>query len=352
MDNSKKLISPHVAMWLGTFVAAGSSLSLNSREEKDSKLAKRQLLSGMRLSILGPLIGLSLCKVFQRVETSGSFFPVITSSLIGSSLLKFEDEVDAVSMIIWLRVASGFWNAIGRKGSDIVTQLAIITTFHGVIFQPELAPKALVKMTRRFLTTKIFDSLVETKEKQNPKDVQKEFSLVFLRTFRGLFSYNYFLHLAAGYVGLLVRLLGSKTVHGTTNRSIVSPSFFQVFKQATKEAFILNTAVSASCALLVAGTKLTGTAKIGICCVPLPLYFCAPRVRDTLYFLFIPWCIRYLSRVNNVTENIDSRVRLLFGVYLLEGPLRGVKNEHEGYSWMISVGFGMAQKLANILFSF
>jgi hypothetical protein len=57
MENSKKLISPHVAMWLGTFVAAGSSLSLNSREEKDSKLAKRQLLSGMRLSILGPLIG-------------------------------------------------------------------------------------------------------------------------------------------------------------------------------------------------------------------------------------------------------------------------------------------------------
>ena len=354
--SSNKQISPHVATWLGTFVAAGVQLAASSKKHSKSKANSESLISGARVGILGPMIGLSLWQVFSRLETKNKLFPIVTSSLIGSSLLKTEDEVDSVSTVIWLRVASALWALMNRKGSDVATQLAIMTTFHGVLKNPSMAPSALVKMTRKFLTPPVFESTQTADPSSiNGKSTFEQVLMTFRRTFKMLLAYNYFLHLAAALVGNMVRLFASKTVKGSSVRSRANVNWTRVVIQATKEALILNSAVSASCALLVGGSKFGKNPYVGIGAMVLPYYFVDIRVRDTLYFLFVPWCMRYLFRLHDLGEVANDRVRLLLGVYMLEGPLSTMNKygtTDEGYSWMVSVGFGLAQKLAAALFDF
>ena len=338
-----KPMSPHVASWLGTFVAAGIQHGMNGRDEKNEKQARRKFRDGIRMAILGPAIGLALWRVFQTRENNGSVLPIITASFIGLNLLKSEDEVEAVNNIIWLRVASSILDGLSRRGINALTHTAIFITFYGVLNHTNIAPGMLVKMTRRFLTPPIFDA-VKQQQKQTTNDENnnktttvtlKDASMVFMRTFKGLFAYNYFLHFAAAAVSYLIRSFGSRTVKGARK---VRVSVAQIVKQAAKEATILNTAVSASCALLVGGTCIGGN-LLGLFAMPLPLYFCAQRVQDTVYFLFAPWCVKYLFRLHSLGDTFNARVRLLLGVYALEGPLRSISSEHEGYSWMIGVAF-------------
>jgi len=208
-----------------------------------------------------------------------------------------------------------------------------------VVNHTHMAPSILVKMTRSFLSPPVFEGVKKNERSASTEESVKDISTVFLRTFRGLFAYNYFLHYSAALVSYGVRQLGSKTVKGARKTQSTIP---QILLQATKEATILNTAVAASCGLLVTGTRLSGN-FLGVFLMPLPLYFCAPRVRDTIYFLFAPWCVKYLFRLHDVGQSLNSRVRLLLGVYMLEGPLRTLSSDHEGYAWMISVAFGLAK---------
>lgn len=341
-NQGNRPLSPHVASWLGTFIAAGFQLVFSSRDEKNPKLAKRKFQSGAKMMILGPSIGLLLWRLLGGKSRTANVLPIVAASLVGSSFLKSEDEVESVNSVIWLRIASGIWSSAGRQQADFLTQLAIVATFYGVVNHTEIAPSILVKMTRRFLSPPIFDSVKNNDAKNHKPASQsaKDVVTVFLRTFRGLFAYNYFLHFSAAMVGHVVRLLGSKTVKGTKGKSTSTIS--SVLIQATKEATILNTAVSASCALLVAGSQI-GNNLLGVLLVPLPLYFCAPRVRDTVYFLFIPWCVKYLFRLHKIGDTFFGRIRLLMGVYFLEGPLRAVSGDHEGFTWIISVAFAMAK---------
>lgn len=337
-------LSHHVLSWLGTFVAAGFQLSFTLNDEKNPEVAKKKLLRGLRMAILGPTLGFGMFKVFSHGEIKGSIVPIATASLIGSGLLRSEDEVESVNSIVWLRVASGIWSGLNRRGIDLMTHLAIVITFYGVFNHEDIAPSALVKMTRKFLTPSVFNSVQSRGSKENEDDERISTSLlavwkVFRRTFRGLFVYNYFLHFAAALVGYAVRVFGSKAAKVG---KVVSSNVTNVLVQAAKEATILNTAVSASCAILVAGSRTLGSGA-GILCMPFPLYFCAPRVRDTVYYLFMPWCAKFVFRLYDANRFFNARARLLLGVYMLEGPLRAISSNHEGYGWMIGVAFGMVK---------
>jgi hypothetical protein len=107
---------------------------------------------------------------------------------------------------------------------------------------------------------------------------------------------------------------------------------------------MLNTAVGLSCAVLHMGCKLQGP-WLGLLLCPLPLAGCKPRVRDTVYFLFVPWLAKYWFKNLEVLQ-ANARSRVVLGAFLLEVPLKKFMEDHEGYSWMVSVAFGIAQKIA------
>ncbi|KAH9252238.1 hypothetical protein BASA81_009840 [Batrachochytrium salamandrivorans] len=343
-------MSPVMAIWLGTFVAAGCNVLVSSVEERDSKRKRQLVKSGLFIGALGPLLGVAMWKVFswalreQPITSKAqSLVSIIVTSVVGTSLLETSAELEAVNLVIWLRVASGVWALAGRGGVDLITAVAVAGTFHGVLANPSEAPRALVRMTRQFLGPAEFDSLQDSKQEFNLNKVWRIFS----QTFRGLFAYNYFLHIAAALVSFAVRSMGKQLVRGvkpTTGQAVIA-----VLQRALREATVLNLAVSLSCALLYSGCRLgQGRWQLGVLLVPLPLMLTGAPVRDTVYFLFVPWFIKYLFALYAANGGvINSRSRIVLGVLLLEKPLKqSLHSNHEGYSWMVSVAFGIAQRLA------
>jgi hypothetical protein len=119
----------------------------------------------------------------------------------------------------------------------------------------------------------------------------------------------------------------------------------QTFAQATKEACVLNVAVASSCYMWVAGAVWGGDLA-GVVCSSLPLWLCSPRVRNTVYFLFVPWSMRYLSRATGMHDGISPTLKASVGVLLCEGPLRTFADEQTAsYAWLISIAFGLAQRV-------
>ena len=47
-----------------------------------------------------------------------------------------------------------------------------------------------------------------------------------------------------------------------------------------------------------------------------------------------------------VVGKADARLRLALGILVLQGPLRTVSESRESWMWLISVAFGVAQRLA------
>lgn len=343
-------MSPVMAIWLGTFVAAGCNVLVSSVEERDAKRKRQLVRSGLYIGALGPLLGVAMWKALSWTlreqpitSKSQSLFSIILASVVGTSLLETSAELEAVNLVIWLRVASGVWALAGRSGADLITAVAVAGTFHGVLANPTKAPRALVRMTRQFLGPAEFDSLQDADQTFAPAKAWT----VFAQTFRGLFAYNYFLHVAAALVSFAVRLMGKQLVRG------VKPSFghavLAVLQRALREATALNLAVSLSCTLLYSGCRLgRGRWQLGVLLVPLPLALTGAPVRDTVYFLFVPWFAKYLFALYSANGGMaNSRSRIVMGVLLLEKPLKqSLHSNHEGYSWMVSVAFGIAQRLA------
>lgn len=265
------------------------------------------------------------------------------ASVVGASLLHSETELEAVNLVIWLRVAGGVWSLAGRYGADVISALAVSGTFHGVLFNPKQAPRALVRMTRQFLSPQVFDSLLlKADDKEDSFSSRTAFE-IFARTFRRLFAYNYFLHLAAATVSFLVRQSGRKLVMGVKSTAV--QDYTMVLNRALHEATVLNFAVSLSCSSLYTGCSVGGW-KLGVLLTSFPLALCGSRVRDTVYFLFVPWFAKYLFSLLQAHGVPNARSRIVLGVFLLEKPLKFYLESNEGYSWMVSVAFGIAQRIA------
>jgi len=310
------------------------------------------------------LKNIALSEISSSISSSTTTAATINSSSL-PTLSSLSIIYSTFNRILFLRFISGLRNYILNVLKkpmivDIIIHLSVSITFFGVLNRPDITPRLIVNMCKRFVGKGFLNSW--TTSKQNIKDINNndnnEISSisneihntnlnessssssssssstspteldqqrsspteskktgttqdeniiidspikVFTRSFNGLFMYNVIMHLAALGISNAIRKK--------------SPPKIEAIQFALKEALILNVAVASSCTILVSTgfvvdkifkfPKLLGS-FISSLFVPLPLQGISnDSVKQSLFFLFVPWSIRFLSTY--IDELISDR---------------------------------------------
>jgi len=302
------VVPPALLEWLGSFAVAAVAAPAHRTS----------------IALVAPVVSLGTWRALSPGKQRGVLAAL---AAVAATLLAVpEPAARALNNVIWLRVLSTAWGLSSPLQISLVTHGALLVCFLGVHVRPDASQRLFVSMTKAFLPRGFFTGGLH-------RQPRRELSVAdtFRRAFKGLFAYNFALHVAAVVVNHGVRRLGKAQ----------TPLKPHAFVQAAEEAMLLNMAVASSCSLWVLGAKAHSDVA-GVLLAPLPLWVISSRVRNTLYFLMVPWAARL---VLNVAPPVPTWAVSAVGVGALEGPLQNALQKNS-YAWLVSIAFGLAQRLA------